>query len=291
MVVAAVLVGQPRPAAAWGTEVHQFIMDRAIALLPDGLRPFFEKRRAAMVERSVDPETWRAAGFTDEPPNHFVDIDWEGFGPYPCSGLPRDYNAAVAKFGKAKIAEMGRLPWRGEEFYGNLRRAFEAYGKRPDRVNASDVVLFAASMSHYVGDAHQPFHALFNYDGQLTHQRGLHDRFEFELFDRYESRLTLQPKAMAPVTNSRDFLFDTLIESARLAPPILEADLKALGSKDVYDDAYFDAFFLATKPVLERRISESIAATAAMITGAWEAAGKPAMPATPPPQPPKRKRP
>ena len=50
--------------------------------------------------------------------------------------LPRDYTAAVAKFGKAKITENGTVPWRTEEYYGNLRRAFEAYGKRPSRIGA-----------------------------------------------------------------------------------------------------------------------------------------------------------
>jgi hypothetical protein len=33
---------------------------------------------------------------------------------------------------------------------------------------------------------------------------------------------------------------------------------------------------------MERRVNESIAAVAAMITGAWEAAGKPAVPTDPP---------
>ena len=35
----------------------------------------------------------------------------------------------------------------------------------------SDVVLFAAVASHYIQDAHQPFHASNNYDGQLTGQQ------------------------------------------------------------------------------------------------------------------------
>ncbi|MGE3579635.1 MAG: hypothetical protein AB7I25_14365 [Vicinamibacterales bacterium] len=289
--VAALLVARPAPAAAWGIDAHKFIMDRAIALLPDALRPFFEKHRASVVERAIDPDTWRTAGFTDEPPNHFVDIDWEGYGPYPFKGLPRDYTAAVAKFGKAKIVENGTLPWRVEEYYGNLQRAFEAYGKRPHRGTALDVVLLSAAMCHYVGDAHQPFHAVISYDGQATNQRGIHARFESELYDRYSAKLTITPKPIAPIVKPRDFIFDTLIEGTTLTKPILAADLKALGGRDVYDDAYFDAFLSGTRPILERRLGEAIAATAAMLTGAWEAAGRPAAPAVPPPQPPQRKRP
>ena len=57
----------------------------------------------------------------------------------------------------------------------------------------------------------------------------------------------------------------------------------------MYDDAYFAAFFAANRQVLERRLTEAIAGVAAMIAGAWEAAGKPPVP-TDPPQPPQRRR-
>ena len=46
----AVIVLAPRPAAAWGIEVHKFIMGRAIALLPSEIRPYFEKYHAGIVE-------------------------------------------------------------------------------------------------------------------------------------------------------------------------------------------------------------------------------------------------
>src|SRR4029453_5473923 len=97
LTVAGVLAA-PAPAGAWGFEAHQFIMDRAIALLPDGIRPFFEQNRARVCGRAIDPDTWRTAGFDSEDPNHFLDMDWEGFGPYPFAGLPHDYTAAIAKF-------------------------------------------------------------------------------------------------------------------------------------------------------------------------------------------------
>ncbi len=114
------------PVAAWGFEPHRFIMDRAIALLPPELRPLYEKNRAMVVERAIDPDTWRTAGFGEEDKNHFLDLDWEGYGPYPYAGLPRDLEAAIAKFGRERIDDNGIVPWRAEEMHGNLRRAFEA---------------------------------------------------------------------------------------------------------------------------------------------------------------------
>jgi hypothetical protein len=96
---------------------------------------------------------------------------------------------------------------------------------------------------------------------------------------------------IAPVRAPRDFAFDQAIESNRLAAGILQADREALGGRDVYDDAYFAAFFRATRPVLEQRLSESTAAVAAVIAGAWEAAGRPPVPVMQPAQPPRRVRP
>jgi hypothetical protein len=287
--VVAALAAMPSPVRAWGFEAHQFIATRAIALLPAEIRPMFEANRAMFIERSIDPDTWRTAGFGDEEPNHFLDLDWEGYGPYPYAGLPRDYSAAVAKFGQTRIDDTGKVPWRTEEMFGSLRRAFEAYARR-GAYGRFEIVQVAAWMTHYVSDAHVPFHAVFNYDGQLTGQNGIHARFESFLFERYEKELTIAPKPMAPIANPRDFIFDTILQGTQLVPPILKADLAAIGTRDVYDDAYYAAFYKSNRAVLERRLNESISAVAAMIAGAWEAAGKPALPLNPPVQPQRRRR-
>ncbi len=286
LLLAVLVVLVPAPAQAWGYDAHRFIMERAIALLPPGLRPMFERERAAVVERAIDPDTWQNAGFDDaESPHHFLDIDWDGYGKYPYGELPRDYAAAVAKFGKARIDQNGTLPWRTEEMFGNLRRAFEAYGRRGS-FGRFDILHYSAWLAHYVSDAHVPFHAIVNYDGQLTGQHGIHTRFEAFLFENYREQLSISPRPVAAIRNPRDFVFDTVIEGSRLAPGILASDLEAIGSRDVYDTAYYAAFFKANRIVMERRLNESIAAVAAMITGAWEAAGKPALPldASSPPQ-------
>jgi hypothetical protein len=269
-------------AQAWGFEAHKFIMDRAIALLPVELRPLYESHRATLVERSIDPDTWRTAGFAhEEDSHHFLDLDWQGFGPYPFNGLPRDYTAAAAKFGRNRLRETGTLPWRVEEVYGSLRRAFEDYGRR-GAFGQNDIIFWSAWLTHYVSDAHVPFHAVINHDGQLTGQNGIHARFESTMFERYRDRLTIAPKPIAPISNPRDFAFDTLLASNRLVPAILKADLDAIGTRNEYDTAYYDAFFTANRAVLERRLSDAIAATAAIIAGAWEAAGKPPIPVNPP---------
>jgi hypothetical protein len=268
----------PTPTRAWGFDAHKFIMDRAIALLPAELRPFYEQHRAMLVERAIDPDTWQIAGFDDaEDSHHFIDLDWEGFGKYPFTDLPRDYTAAIAKFGKQRIDQMGTVPWRVEEMQGSLRRAFESYERRGP-FGRYDILFFSSWLTHYVSDAHVPFHAVYNYDGQLTGQHGIHTRFEAYLFERYRDQWMVAPTPIPAVKNPRDFIFDVALQGTQLVPPILKSDLEAIGARDEYDDAYYAAFFKANRAVMERRLNESIAASAAMIAGAWELAGKPAVP-------------
>jgi hypothetical protein len=287
--VLAVAAVVPSSVNAWGYEAHKTIMDQAIALLPQELRPFFEQNRTTLVEHVIDPDLWQNAGFdNEESPHHFLDLDWEGYGKYPFAGLPRDYKAAVAKFGRTRIEQNGTVPWRTEEMYGNLRRAFESYERRGP-FGRNDIIFYSAWLTHYVSDAHVPFHAVLNYDGQLTNQHGIHARFEAYLFERYRDQWTIAPKPIGPIKNPRDFIFDTVLEGTQLVATILKSDLEAIGGRDEYDDAYYAAFFKVNRAVLERRLNESIAASAAMIAGAWEAAGKPAMPLNPR-QPPQRRR-
>jgi hypothetical protein len=285
-----IVLAAPAPAQAWGFEAHRFVMDRAIALLPAELRPLFERHRTTLVERSIDPDTWQNAGFDDvESPNHFIDLDWEGYGKYPFAELPRDYTAAIAKFGKTRVDDNGTVPWRTEEMYGNLRRAFEAYGRR-GAFGRFDILHYSAWLAHYVSDAHVPFHAVLNYDGQLTGQHGIHARFESLMFERYQSQLVIAPKPIASVRSPREFIFDVAVQGTQLVPAILKSDLEAIGGRDVYDEAYYAAFFTSNRAVLEGRLNESIAAVAAMIAGAWEAAGKPALPLDAPSPPQRRRR-
>src|SRR3954470_9407664 len=216
LLIAASLV--PAPAMAWGAMAHRYIMRRAIDLLPPEIKPFFEQYRDELVMRVNDPDLWRVIGFEQEPPNHQIDFGVDDYGPYPFTALPREYDAAVEKFGVATVRRHGLLPWRTMEEFGNLRRVFEGFPAGQLYVEGN-TVLFAATLSHYIQDAHQPLHVHNNYDGQLTGQNGIHARFEAELFERFESRLSITPGAMRMLA-MRDFIFDIALASYQLVPKI-----------------------------------------------------------------------
>ncbi len=265
----------PAPAFAWGYDGHHYIMRRAIELLPSQLKPFYEAHEEEIVLRVVDPDLWRLVGWEDDP-HHFVDFGAREYGAYPFTELPRDYSAALEKFGIATLKRNGLLPWWEQEQFGNVRRAFEGF-KGQSEFAVTNLVLFSAVMSHYIQDATQPLHATINFNGQQTGQIGVHGRFETDLFDRYMSKLVINPAPPNAMTNARDAAFDTLIASYQLVDALLKADRDASAGKDTYDDEYFDKFFVAVRPMLERQISLAITNTAGLIMGAWELAGKPAL--------------
>jgi hypothetical protein len=265
----------PSSAEAWGFVAHRYIMGRAIDLLPPELKPFYERYRNEIVIRSTDPDLWRNVGW-EEDPNHFINFGLREFGDYPFASLPREYGAAIEKFGMVVLRRDGLLPWRVSEEFGNLRRTFEGF-KRGSLYGPSDVVLFSGVMGHYIQDAHQPFHVTNNYDGQLTGNAGIHARFERDLMEKFQSRLAVTPIAPRSIGGPRDLAFDVALAGYQLVDPILKADKEAVVGRDTYDDDYFETFFAKVKPILERRLAESITATAGLIIGAWEQAGKPTL--------------
>jgi hypothetical protein len=274
VVAVAVVVGLvgSAPVGAWGGGSHRLILDRAIDLLPPELRVAFDAERATLLAHASDPDHWRVAGFEEEAPRHFLDID--AYGPPPFSALPRDLGAALEQYGPEMVTRNGLLPWRAAEMRGRLVRALEAH-KSGQRYGLSNAIYLTSVLAHYVADAYQPFHAVLNYDGQLTSQHGIHARFEDELPARFASRLTYAPAAPRLVVDTRDAMFDALTSGALLVDGLLAADRRAAEGRTEYDDGYYDAFFGAARPVLERRVGEAIAGVASVILGAWEQAGRP----------------
>jgi len=278
VLVAGAAVLSTADAGAWGMDVHRWITERAVDGLPAQLKPFFAAERAFIVEHSVDPDLWRIMGLRgdrgDEPPNHFLDMDFEAGSKPPYPNIPRDYDAYVAKYGD----QYGRLPWRAAEVYDRLVGVLKDIGKPNAPYAADNAKYFAAILAHYVEDAHQPFHAVVNYDGQLTNQRGIHSRFELELVMRNKKTLKLAPVSLSVIKGFRDYIFSTLVDSQAHVATILAADLQAANGREFYDDGYFDALLRGTKPIVERRLSDAASGLASAVYSAWLEAGQPVMP-------------
>jgi hypothetical protein len=281
-VAVTLVLSVPVSLQGWGIEVHRQITRRAIDHLPAELRPFYAAHREFIAEHSVDPDLWRVVNLRgalgDEDPNHFLDIDGLD-DPRPFSNVPREWAAYVAKYGAERANRMGRLPWRVEEIYDLLVARFRDIGKGTAPYAADNARYLTAVLAHYVEDAHVPFHAVLNYDGQLTGQRGIHSRFETETVLRNARAWKLAPVTVRPIGNIRDYVFETLITGETLVAAVLDADRKATLGRELYDDGYYTVFTNGVRPIVERRLSEAASGVVSAIVSAWTAAGKPPLPA------------
>ena len=275
-----VLCAAPASLQAWGMDVHRFLTRRAIEGLPPEVRPFFARDLDFISEHSVDPDLWRVVGLSGdrgaEDPNHFLDIDGLDE-PRPFTGVPRTWDAYVARYGSERANRMGRLPWRIEELYGRLVEAFRQVGSGGRPYAGDNARYLVAVLAHYVEDAHQPFHAVLNYDGQLTGQRGIHSRFETTLVMRNRWRFDLAPVVVRPIPDIAEFAFATLVESESLVERVLDADRRAAAGRDGYDDGYYAALWDEAADVAARRLSESASAVASVVVAAWTDAGRPVL--------------
>jgi hypothetical protein len=282
LMAAAIFITSSAPAGAWGLNVHRWITERAIDGLPQQIRPFFQSARAFIVEHSVDPDLWRVVGLSgprgEEGPNHYLDIDGLDEPP-PFTKVPREWDAYVARYGVDRANRMGRVPWHVEDLFRRLVTTFQDIGKPTAPYAADNAHYLVAVLAHYVEDVHVPLHATINHNGQETNQRGVHGRFETDLVLRYRREWALRPVTIRPIANVRDYIFDTLVESHALVAPLLEADRRAAAAHPDYGDAYYAAFREGAGAIVERRLSDAASGVASVVTSAWDAAGRPRLPA------------
>lgn len=266
---------------AWGMDVHRVITEHAVDRLPAEIKPFFLTHKSFIAEHSVDPDLWRVMDLTgargEEPPNHFLDIDFEEGTKPPFDNVPRDYDEYVKKFGVGPATRWGRLPWRAQEVYDRLVTNLRDIGKPNVPYAADNARYLMAVLAHYVEDAHVPFHGALNYDGQITNQRGIHSRFESELILRNPETWTWAATPVAAIPDFKAFMFKTVIDSQQLVATVLSADVTAANGREFYDAAYFDLFLKGAGPIADRRLTEAASAVASAVYSAWIEAGKPAL--------------
>jgi len=256
-------------AEAWSLDTHRWVAGRAVDLAAGGCPRLVAGHRLALVERAVEPDTVlrpRLGGA--EEVRHFLHLD--AYGPPPFEALPRDYRAAVARFGATVVRERGLLPWHVGRLAQRLRRELG----RGDLGAARET---AGHLAHYVADATMPLHATRNYDGQRTHQRGLHARIEAKLVDRrlerYAQRARRIPRR-TPISPeaSEQALFAVLEQSYAASQSVLAADRLARQATRVGSSFYYRRLDAELGTLLADQLGTAAALTAAL----WEGACAPA---------------
>jgi len=267
--LAAITLVVPPSAFPWGANGHRLISNKAIETLPPELRPFFEANRSFIVHHSTDPLELLEKNLIGERRNHILMLD--RYGKFPFDALPRSYQKALSKFGKAKLEANGLLPWQIGVYSEKLTNAFKAR-------NWDEVRLMAAILAHYVAEAHDPFNTTENFDGKLSGQPGVNQRFGNSLVDRFSLFLPVRPNDAAHISDPTDHAFDACLSAHSWLESILLADRRSRKGLSDYTDEYYDRFYNQAGAVVLRELSDAATDVGSYWLTAWINAGRPALP-------------
>jgi hypothetical protein len=258
----------PGQAFAWGANAQKIVVNKAVDTLPPDVRVFFDANRAFLVLHVTDPLDAEAKT-PSEKHNHFVYLD--KYGRFPFTTLPRVYKAAVAKYGKSKLESTGLLPWQIGVYNAKLTEALKL--GRWDEAK-----LDAAILAGYVSEAHDPFNTTENFDGRLTLQNGIDERFGVTLIDRFSSFFPMRPNDASFISDPTDHAFESCLSAHSSLESILLADRNARLPGKSYDDEYFDRFYNLTAATLIHQLSDAATDVGSYWLTAWINAGRPQLP-------------
>lgn len=266
--VAVIFLFVPHGAQAWGRNGNKLVVNKAIDTLPPDLREFFESNRAILSQHVTDPLD-SIAKTAAERHNHVLYLD--KYGRFPFDALPRSYKAAVTKFGKTKLQANGLLPWQVGVYSQKLTEDLKAG-------HWDAAKLDAAILANYVAEAHDPFNTTEDFDGHLTEQTGINERFGTTLVDRYSSFFPMRPNDAAFISDPTDHAFEACLTSHSWLETILLADRNARRGQNSYNDEYFDYFYNLAAVTLIRQLSAAATDVGSYWLTAWTNAGRPQLP-------------
>jgi hypothetical protein len=267
---------------SWGFLVHRTVAQLAVYQLPKKMRPFFYKNLGYLVKESVRPDLRRSTD-PSENAKHFIDL--EMYGGSAAWKMPLQWDDAVHIYTKDTLLTYGYVPYMVVMEKDRLIQAFR-------EGNKDSILFYATDLGHYIGDAHVPLHTSSNYDGQFTHQKGLHNLWEtivpelkldeYSLTDHHEA---------AYISNPAEAIWNAVRDAHALLPQVFGEEKEV--SKSFPDSSkyrieirkgktvqYYTADFAkAYSQRLGNTINRQLQLSADMIADfwytAWVDAGKP----------------
>jgi hypothetical protein len=269
----ALIVALSSPASfSWGENADRLVANKAVDTLPDEMQPFFQANRQFLVQHITDlQESLPKSVIPFEHPRSADFVELDHYGPFPFSALPRDYNHAVLKFNRRALEQHGLLPWDVGLYSKRLTDAFHDH-------NWNEAKLSAAVLAHYVTAAHDPFKTTINFDGKLTGQPGVNDRFGTGLVDRYQLFFFVKPGEAVFIHDPTDRAFEICLTAHSLLESVLLADRRAHTGLTGYTDEYYDRFYAQAGTLLASQLSDAATDVGSYWMTAWINAGRPQLP-------------
>lgn len=270
LAIVAALALTPERAAGWGRSAHKLVVNQAVDTLPQDIRGFFEGSRGILLQHVLDPLDAVAKTPAEKRNDHLY---LDKYGRFPFDALPRSYKAALDKFGKSKLQANGVLPWEIGVYSQKLTEDMKTG-------HWDEARLDAAILANYVAEAHDPFSTTENFDGKLTAQAGVNERFGTVLIDRYSSFFPMRPNDASFINDPTDHAFEVCLGSHSALETVLLADRNAYiaGKSYSYNDEYYDRFYDQAAATLIRQLSEASTDVGSYWMTAWINAGRPQLP-------------
>ncbi len=267
---------------SWGFFAHKKINHYAVFALPAQLAKFYKSNIDLITEKAVDPDK---RCFTDsaEGPRHFIDLE-DYRKESTVDSIPIHWSQAKEKFQETQLLKNGIVPWQINFTYQKLVRAFQAKDYKR-------IIKHSAELGHYIADAHVPLHTTKNYNGQLTHQQGIHAFWESRLPEMFSEKYNLRVGKANYIKDPLAEAWTIVHESNRLVDSVLSIEarlnrqFKASQKKSfiernnqlvwTYSDSYARAYHEAMNGMVERRMQKTILRVASYWYSAWLESGQP----------------
>ena len=242
---------------------------------------FYEANIDYITEHAIDPDKKRYVDSL-EAPRHFFDADH--YGKRPFMAMPVKWKEATKKYSADTLKKYGTVPWEIQYQYYRLVDAFK-------RHDTTDILKTSANLGHYIADAHVPLHLTMNFDGQLTHQNGIHALWESRIPELFSDHYNYYVGKAKYIDNPLNEAFKICrasfkcVESvlrlekvlAKKFPPAKKYHMVKRGNRMVkdYSEAYAKAYHAALNGMVQRRMRSSILETGSFWFSAWVDAGQP----------------
>jgi hypothetical protein len=242
---------------------------------------FYEANIDFITEHAIDPDKRRYVDSL-EAPRHFLDADH--YGKRPFMKLPVKWKEAVKKYSEDTVKKYGTVPWEIQYQYYRLVEAFKKH-------DTSGILKTSANLGHYIADAHVPLHLTMNYDGQLTHQNGIHALWESRLPELFSDHYNYYVGKARYIDNPLNEAFKICRSSYKCTDAVLRIEriidksfpknkkyeMVNHGNKPYkdYSEVYAKAYHSALDGMVERRMRSSVLETGNFWFSAWVDAGQP----------------
>jgi hypothetical protein len=133
-------------------------------------------------------------------------------------------------------------------------------------------------LASYVAEAHDPFDTTDNFDGHLSNQTGINERFGTTLIERFSSFFPIRPNDASFISDPTDHAFEACLSAHSWLENILLTDRNARLEAKSYNDEYFDRFYNLSAAILIRQLSDAATDVGSFWLTAWINAGRPSLP-------------